>query len=96
MTFVYITLIDQGQVYTYLHYDLVGNLINIIASQVMLFLIFHLSFSRMKKQQLYYEQVQQAERLKMIANLTAAVAHEIRNPVTVVRGFAVISARSRF
>ncbi|WP_249281176.1 HAMP domain-containing sensor histidine kinase [Paenibacillus sp. 7516] len=41
----------------------------------------------MKKQQLYYEQVQQAERLKMIANLTAAVAHEIRNPVTVVRGF---------
>lgn len=87
MTFVYITLIDQGQVYTYFHYDLVGNLINIIASQVMLFLIFHLSFSRMKKQQLYYEQVQQAERLKMIANLTAAVAHEIRNPVTVVRGF---------
>ncbi|MFB8376228.1 ATP-binding protein [Paenibacillus taichungensis] len=41
----------------------------------------------MKKQQLFHEQLQQSERLKMIAHLTAAVAHEIRNPVTVVRGF---------
>lgn len=87
MTFGYISMIDQGKVYTYLHHDIVGNLINIIASQVLIILIFHLSFSRMKKQQLYYEQLQQSERLKMIAHLTAAVAHEIRNPVTVVRGF---------
>ncbi|MCM3785339.1 HAMP domain-containing histidine kinase [Neobacillus mesonae] len=87
ITFGYITLIDQGEGYTYLHQDIVGNLINIIASQVLLLLIFRLSFSRMRKQQLYYEQLQQSERLKMIAHLTAAVAHEIRNPVTVVRGF---------
>lgn len=87
ITFGYIIMIDQGEVYTYLHHDIVGNLINIIASQVLIILIFHLSFSRMKKQQLYYEQLQQSERLKMIAHLTAAVAHEIRNPVTVVRGF---------
>ncbi|WP_413030075.1 ATP-binding protein [Paenibacillus taichungensis] len=87
ITFGYIILIDQGKIYSYVHHDIVGNLINIIASQVLLFLIFHLSFSRMKKQQLYHEQLQQSERLKMIAHLTAAVAHEIRNPVTVVRGF---------
>lgn len=86
-TFGYIILIDQGNIYSYLHHDILGNLINIIASQVLLFLIFHLSFNRMKKQQLYHEQLQQSERLKMIAHLTAAVAHEIRNPVTVVRGF---------
>lgn len=87
LTFGYIILIDQGNIYAYLHHDILGNLINIIASQILLFLIFHLSFSRMKKQQLYHEQLQQSERLKMIAHLTAAVAHEIRNPVTVVRGF---------
>ncbi|WP_307541036.1 HAMP domain-containing sensor histidine kinase [Paenibacillus sp. W4I10] len=66
---------------------MVGNLVNIVASQVILFLIFHLTFSRIRKQQLYSEQLQQSERLKMIAHLTASVAHEIRNPVTVVRGF---------
>jgi len=87
ITFCYIILIDRGDKYSYLHHDILGNLINIIAIQVFLFLIFHLSFRRMKKQQLYYEQLQQSERLKMIGHLTAAVAHEIRNPVTVVRGF---------
>lgn len=86
-TFSYIILIDRGELYSYLYHDILGNLINIIAIQVLLFLIFHLSFRRMKKQQLYYEQLQQSERLKMIGQLTAAVAHEIRNPVTVVRGF---------
>ncbi|OZQ79033.1 sensor histidine kinase [Paenibacillus odorifer] len=87
ITFGYILLIDRGDLYTYLHYDMLGNFINIIAVQVLLFFIFQISFKRMKKQQLYYEQLQQSERLKMVGQLTAAVAHEIRNPVTVVRGF---------
>lgn len=87
ITFDYILLIDRGDLYTYLHYDMLGNFINIIAVQVLLFFIFQISFKRMKKQQLYYEQLQQSERLKMVGQLTAAVAHEIRNPVTVVRGF---------
>lgn len=87
ITFSYVILIDKGKLYTYLHHDIVGNIINIIAVQALLFFIFHLSFKRMKKQQLYYEQLQQSERLKMVGQLTAAVAHEIRNPITVVRGF---------
>jgi two-component system sporulation sensor kinase B len=77
----------QEGAYAYIHTDLIGNLINIIASQLLLFLIFYLTFDRIRKQELYLEQVQQSERLKMVAHLTAAVAHEIRNPVTVVRGF---------
>ncbi|MBB6019513.1 two-component system sporulation sensor kinase B [Paenibacillus sp. JGP012] len=77
----------QEGTYAYIHTDLIGNLINIIASQLLLFLIFYLTFDRIRKQELYLEQVQQSERLKMVAHLTAAVAHEIRNPVTVVRGF---------
>ncbi|MBY0115893.1 HAMP domain-containing sensor histidine kinase [Paenibacillus sp. FSL L8-0435] len=87
ITFGYNLLYNQGNEYAYIHTDVVGNFINIMGSQVILFLIFHLSVSRMKKQELYFEQLQQTERLKMIAHLTAAVAHEIRNPVTVVRGF---------
>ncbi|MNO31491.1 Sporulation kinase A [compost metagenome] len=87
ITFSYVIFIDKGELYTYLHRDIVGNFINIIAVQALLFFIFHLSFKRMRKQQLYYEQLQQSERLKMVGQLTAAVAHEIRNPITVVRGF---------
>lgn len=87
ITFSYIFFIDRGASYSYFYQDILGNLINIIAIQVLLFLIFHLSFRRMKNQQLYYEQLQQSERLKMTGQLTAAIAHEIRNPVTVVRGF---------
>ncbi|MCL6572647.1 MAG: HAMP domain-containing histidine kinase [Bacillus sp. (in: Bacteria)] len=87
LTFSYIIFIDQGSLYPYLHKDLLSNIINLIASQVTLFLIFYISFNRIKKQQLYYEQLQQAERIKMTGQLTAAVAHEIRNPLTVVKGF---------
>jgi two-component system, sporulation sensor kinase B len=36
---------------------------------------------------MYYEQVQQAERLKRTGPMADAVAHEIRNPLTVVKGF---------
>lgn len=85
----------QEATYAYIHTDLIGNLINIIASQLLLFLIFYLTFDRIRKQELYLEQVQQSERLKMIAHLTAAVAHEIRNPVTVVRGSCSCTAKIR-
>ncbi|MEH7377826.1 HAMP domain-containing sensor histidine kinase [Neobacillus drentensis] len=84
-TFSYIMLIDQG--YPYIKQDLIGNVINFIGSQVIIYFIFYLSLGRIKKQQLYYEQIQHSERLKTTGQLAAAVAHEIRNPLTVVKGF---------
>ncbi|MBT2724700.1 MULTISPECIES: HAMP domain-containing sensor histidine kinase [unclassified Bacillus (in: firmicutes)] len=84
-TFSYIMLIDQG--YPYIKQDLIGNVINFIGSQVIIYFIFYLTQGRIKKQQLYYEQIQHSERLKTTGQLAAAVAHEIRNPLTVVKGF---------
>ncbi|MDQ0228471.1 sensor histidine kinase [Metabacillus niabensis] len=87
LLFGYIAFVDKGNLYPYIKQDIIGNVINFIGSQGILSFIFYLSHGRIKKQQLYYEQIQQSERLKTTGQLAAAVAHEIRNPLTVVKGF---------
>ncbi|MFO1442356.1 HAMP domain-containing histidine kinase [Bacillus sp. Bva_UNVM-123] len=85
--YCYIFLYDTGSYFAYVRFDIIGNIINFFGSQVILYLIFYFSFLRIKRLQIYYEQIQQAERLRLTGELAAAVAHEIRNPLTVVKGF---------
>jgi two-component system, sporulation sensor kinase B len=84
--FGYMLLID-GMQYPFIEADIIGNFFNFIASQIIVYFIFYLTNGRIKKQQLYYEQIQHSERLQTTGQLAAAVAHEIRNPLTVVKGF---------
>ncbi|MBM7662292.1 two-component system sporulation sensor kinase B [Bacillus mesophilus] len=85
--FLFIMVLDKGHLYPHIEQDLIGNFANFIVSQIIIYFIFYLMNVRIKKLQLYYEQIQQSERLKTTGQLSAAVAHEIRNPLTVVSGF---------
>ncbi|UOY91657.1 ATP-binding protein [Ectobacillus sp. JY-23] len=87
LVFWYIGSVDLGHRYGYVYDDLSGNMISFLGSQVMLMFIFILMENRVKKMEGYYRRLQQTERLQTVGQLAAAVAHEMRNPITVVNGF---------
>lgn len=87
VTFSYLMLYDHENLYSLIKQDLIGNIVNYVGSQLLIYLIYQLSHERIRKQQAYYEQLQHTERLKTTGQLSAAFAHEIRNPLTVVKGF---------
>jgi two-component system sporulation sensor kinase B len=85
--FSYIFWVDKGTTFPYIYDDFYGNAISFLGSQCILLFVFILTRKRIERVMMYYEQIQKAERLRTTGQLAAAVAHEIRNPITVVNGF---------
>ncbi|MED1202610.1 sensor histidine kinase [Heyndrickxia acidicola] len=93
--FIYAYSFDKKQEYHYLLNDFSGNLLDFYSSQVIIFFIFVMTNARMERLAIYYEQIQKTERFKTTGQLAAAVAHEIRNPITVVKGFLQLYKEDR-
>ncbi|MCP8969872.1 sensor histidine kinase [Ectobacillus ponti] len=85
--FMYLYMKDSNNLHDYLRLDMAGNILNIITIQVIIFFVFYLTSKRIERLSVYYQEIQKAERLRTAGQLAAAVAHEIRNPITVVSGF---------
>ncbi|WP_433746955.1 ATP-binding protein [Falsibacillus pallidus] len=78
---------EEGDKFSFLKGDFTGNVLDFIGAQIMLYFIFFITNNRIDRIGQYYDHIQKSERLKMTGQLAAAVAHEIRNPIAVVKGF---------
>ncbi|MFS0784661.1 ATP-binding protein [Bacillus sp. 1P06AnD] len=87
--FIYIiSQTSLKKTYDYVAQDAFGNTLNFIAIQIILIFVFLGTSNRMAATKAFQKELQQAKQLNSIGQLAATIAHEIRNPITVVKGFA--------
>ncbi|MGE6609824.1 ATP-binding protein [Peribacillus sp. NPDC076916] len=79
---------DFQNTYEYVALDSFGNTLNFIAIQIILVFVFIGTNNRVESTNAFHKEIQQAKQLNSIGQLAATIAHEIRNPITVVKGFA--------
>jgi signal transduction histidine kinase len=79
---------DLQHTYVYVALDSFGNTLNFIAIQIILVFVFIGTNNRMESNNAFHKEIQQAKQLNSVGQLAATIAHEIRNPITVVKGFA--------
>ncbi len=79
---------DLQYTYEYVSLDSFGNILNFIAIQIILAFVFISTNNRMNSINAFHTELQQAKQLDSVGQLAATIAHEIRNPITVVKGFA--------
>ncbi|MGE7876763.1 ATP-binding protein [Peribacillus muralis] len=79
---------DLQYTYEYVALDSFGNILNFTAIQIILVFVFIGTYNRMESANAFQKEIQQAKQLSSVGQLAATIAHEIRNPITVVKGFA--------
>lgn len=84
----YISNSDLQYTYTYIALDPFGNTRNYLAIQIIMLFIYIMIDNKIKSIHAYHKELQNAKQLNSIGQLAATIAHEIRNPITVVKGFA--------
>lgn len=56
-------------------------------TQLSLFLLHYLLHKQLEKMQQFYKEIQYYDRLATTSNITASVVHEIKNPLTIIKGY---------
>lgn len=83
-----ISFTDLKEKYSYIALDPVGNILEFLSIQLILLFVFLQTETKVIALEANHKEIQQAKQLNSIGQLTATIAHEIRNPITVVKGFA--------
>ena len=79
---------DLKNTYQYVTLDPLGNTLNFLVIQIILVFVFLGTNNRVQLTKTYQKEIEQAKQINSIGQLAATIAHEIRNPITVVKGFA--------
>ncbi|WP_430510517.1 ATP-binding protein [Gottfriedia solisilvae] len=90
-----ITFTSLKDRFTYIALDPVGNILEFLAIQFILLFVFLQTETKVIELKTYHNEIQQAKQLNSIGQLAATIAHEIRNPITVVKGFVQLLQKKK-
>ncbi len=90
-----ITFTSLKNRFTYIALDPVGNILEFLAIQFILLFVFLQTETKVIELKTYHNEIQQAKQLNSIGQLAATIAHEIRNPITVVKGFVQLLQKKK-
>jgi len=90
-----ITFTSLKERFTYIAMDPVGNILEFLAIQLILLFVFLQTETKVVALDTYHSEIQHAKQLNSIGQLAATIAHEIRNPITVVKGFAQLFQKTK-
>ncbi|PEJ59543.1 MULTISPECIES: HAMP domain-containing sensor histidine kinase [unclassified Bacillus (in: firmicutes)] len=90
-----ISFTELKEKYSYIALDPVGNILEFLSIQLILLFVFLQTETKVIALEANYKEIQQAKQLNSIGQLAATIAHEIRNPITVVKGFAQLFQKSK-
>ncbi|MFF3023841.1 ATP-binding protein [Gottfriedia sp. NPDC057948] len=90
-----ISFTNLKEKYSYIALDPVGNILEFLAIQLILLFVFLQTETKVIALEANHKEIQHAKQLNSIGQLAATIAHEIRNPITVVKGFAQLFQKTK-